>query len=188
MSIAHLHVLDLASGRWLPATANGVGAIGGGGGQSAGGAVDSWTYAAASGGITDTSDVTLAAAPGAGMVNYLTDLQLANSDATVGTEVVIKDGSTVLWRTFLPAGRPMALTGTMPVSFHFSRPLRASTNTALTAAAITTSAEVYINAQGFVGQSEDAVEAAASNVVELFTAGGNMLTDNGGNTLRQGYP
>lgn len=188
MSKAHLHLLDLSTQRWVPATGSALGALGGGSGATASDAVDSWSYAAATGGITDTSDVTLAAAPGAGLVNYLTDLQLANSDATVGTEVVIKSGSTVLWRTFLPAGRPSALTGTMPVSFHFSRPLRAATNTALTVAASTTSAELYVNAQGFIGQSEDQVEAAASNVVELFDSNGNMLTDNGGNTLVQGYP
>lgn len=189
MSRAHLHVIDPSTGSWVPVTGNAVGAIGGGAGaQSAAGAVDSWTYAAASGGITDTSDVTLAAAPGAGMVNYLTDLQLANSDATVGTEVVVKSGSTVLWRTFLPAGRPNALTGTMPVSFHFSRPLRAETNTALTAAAVTTSAELYVNAQGFIGQSEAYVEAAASNVVEIFTSNGDQLVDSSSNQIIQGYP
>jgi hypothetical protein len=188
MSKAHLHLLDLSTQTWVPATGSAIGAMGGGAGATAASSVDSWSYAAASGGITDTSDVSLAAAPGVGLVNYLTDLQLANSDATVGTEVVIKSGSTVLWRTFLPAGRPASLTGTMPVSFTFSRPLRADSNTALTVAAITTSAELYVNAQGFIGQSEDQVEAAASNVVEIFDIAGNQLTDNGGNYLVQGYP
>lgn len=188
MSRAHLHSFDPSTQQWVPVIGSAIGALGGGGSGGAAGAVDSWSYAAASGGITDTSDVTLAAAPGAGMVNYLTDLQLANSDASVGTEVVIKSGSTVLWRTFLPPGRPASLTGTMPVSFRFSQPLRAAGNTALTAAAITTSAELYINAQGFIGQSEDQIEAAVSRKVELFDSGGNMLTDNGGNTLVQGYP
>ena len=47
---------------------------------------------------------------------------------------------------------------------------------ALTAAAITTSAEVYVNAQGFVGRSEAYVEGEASNVVELFTANGDYFT------------
>lgn len=189
MSRAHLHVLDPASGSWVPATGNGVGVIGGGGGgSSAASSVDSWSYAAASGGINDTSDVTLVAAPGAGNVNYLTDVQLTNSDATVGTEFVIKSGSTILFRTFLPAGRPAHDTGTMPVAFHFSRPLRADINTALTAAAITTSAEVYINAQGFTDISEIAAEGAVSNVVEIFTANGDSLTDQGSNQLVQGYP
>src|SRR5690606_35824768 len=110
------------------------------------------------------------------------------SDATVGTEVVIKSGTTVLWRTFLPAGRPASLTGTMPVSFHFSRPLRAENNTALTAAAITTAAEVYVNAQGFVGQTEAVVEGSTSNVVEIFDMNGDQLTDAAGNQIIQGYP
>ena len=181
--------------RWLSpgarraaVTGSTVGALGGGGGDSAASAVDSWSYAAASGGITDTSDVTLAAAPGAGYANYLTDLQLHNSDAAVATEVVVKSDSTVLWRMFLPIGRPMTLTPTMPVSVHFSRPLRAAENTALTVAAITTSAEVYVNAQGFIGRSEAYVEGEASNVVELFTANGDQLTDDAGNQIIQGYP
>lgn len=112
-----------------------------------------WHYAAASGGITDTSDVTLAAAPTNGQRNYLTALQITNKDATVGTEVVIKDGSTVLWRIYMQPGTPASLSGLVPVSFVFPTAIRQPTaGVALTAAAITTSGEVYINAQGYVGQ------------------------------------
>jgi hypothetical protein len=188
MSKAHLHVVDPATGRWIPVVGSGVGAIGGGGGASGVPPVNTWTYAAASGGINDTSDVAIAAAPGAGLCNYLTDIQLANSDATVGTEVVIKDGSTVIWRTFLPAGRPASLTGTMPISVHFQTPLRSSTNTALNVAAITTSAELYVNAQGYIGQSEDQLEASVSNVVEIFDFNGNGIVDSGSTQIVQGYP
>ena len=53
----------------------------------------------------------LAAAAGAGLVNYLTSLQLHNTSAT-GTEVTITDGSTstVLARFYAPASMtaPMA--------------------------------------------------------------------------------
>ena len=187
---AHLHLFDSSTGQWTPALGSAVGGIGGGStgaGSAAASAVDGWSYVAASGGITDTSDVTLAAAPVAGLANYLTDLQLHNSDATVATEVVVKSGSTILWRIFLPAGRPASLTPTMPTSFHFSRPLVADNNTALTAAAITNSAELYINAQGFIAQSPQALAAAASsNVVEIFDALGNALTDSAGNRIVRG--
>lgn len=187
---AHLHLFDAATGQWSPVVGSPLGGLGGGAssaGSAASSAVNGWSYAAASGGITDTTDVTLAAAPGAGMANYLTDIQLHNSDATVATEVVVKSGSTVLWRIFLPAGRPASLTGTMPTSFHFSRPLVADNNTALTAAAITTSAELYINAQGFISQSPQSLAGATSgNVVEIFDALGNQLVTASGNLIVQG--
>lgn len=179
--IVHLHVRSPA-GAWVPVAGDSAGTLGRSPGQQ------DWSYAAASGGIADTSDVTLAAAPGAGKVNYLTSIQLQNADATVDTEVVVKSGSTVLFRTWLPPGNPAALTGTMPVQINFPQPLRADNNTALTAACITTSAMVYINAQGFIDQSVAQLAAGVSNVVELFDAGGNVLTDAAGNPLIQGYP
>lgn len=109
-----------------------------------------WQYAAASGGITDTSDVTIAAAPASGLRNYLTGIQLINTDATVGTEVVIKDGSTVIFRTFVPASLA-AVTQPIPAGMTFPTPIRQPTTaTALTAACITTSSQTYINAQGYV--------------------------------------
>lgn len=111
-----------------------------------------WSYAAASAGITDTSDVTLAAAPTNGLRNYLTALQITNKDVSAGTEVVIKDGSTVLWRMFIQPGSPASLSGLPPTSFTFPTAIRQPTaETALTAACITTSSETYINAQGYVG-------------------------------------
>lgn len=108
-----------------------------------------WQYAAGSGGIADTADVTLAAAPAAGVRNYLVALQIINTDASVGTEVVIKDGATVLWRGFAPASIALVTQPSM-VSIVFPQPLKQPTTaTALTAAAITTSAQLYVNAQGF---------------------------------------
>lgn len=112
-----------------------------------------WHYAAASGGIEDTADVTIAAAPTNGQRNYLTALQITNADVTVGTEVVIKDGSTVLWRMYFQPGAPSALSGLVPVSFAFPTAIRQPTaGTALTVAAITTSGVVYVNAQGYRDQ------------------------------------
>jgi len=62
-----------------------------------------WQYAGAAGGITGTTDVVLRAATAAGIRNYVTSIDLRNAHATVATEVVIKDGATVIWRQLLPA-------------------------------------------------------------------------------------
>lgn len=110
-----------------------------------------WQYAAASGGIVDTADVTLTAAPGADRRNYLCALQIINTDATVPTEVVVKDGSTVLWRGFAPH-TVAAVTQVSMQSFEFPVAIRQPTlNTALTVACITNSSQTYVNAQGYVG-------------------------------------
>jgi len=101
-----------------------------------------WQYAAASGGITNTSDNVLIAAAGANIKNYLTGLSVANANATA-SEIVIKDGaSTVIWRMYLAANAPIQ-------SIKFATPLQSSTNTSLTVACITTGTQTYINAQGY---------------------------------------
>ena len=99
-----------------------------------------WQYAAASGGITNTTDVVLQAAAGSGIKNYLTGLSVANASATA-TEVVVKDGSTVIWRMYLAANAPIQ-------SIKFVTPLQSTANTALNVACITTGTQTYVNAQG----------------------------------------
>jgi len=100
-----------------------------------------WQYAAASGGITNTSDVVLQAAAGAGIKNYLTGLSVANASATA-TEVVVKDGSTVIWRSYVAANLPLK-------DIPFPTPLQSTANAALNVACITTGTQTYINAQGY---------------------------------------
>ena len=100
-----------------------------------------WQYAAASGGITNTTDAVLVAAAGASIKNYLTGLSLANANATA-TEVVVKDGSTVIWRMYLAANAPIQ-------SIKFVTPLQSTANAALNVACITTGSQTYINAQGY---------------------------------------
>lgn len=100
-----------------------------------------WSYAAAAGGVINTTDVILAAAAGAGLRRYITALTLSNPSA-VATEVVLKDGTTVIWRGHLPANAV-----NVPVTFQ--NPLKTTANTALNFACITTGAAVYVNAQGF---------------------------------------
>jgi hypothetical protein len=100
-----------------------------------------WSYAAAAGGIVNTTDVVLAAAAGAGLRRYITSLTMSNNSATA-TEVVLKDGATVIWRGHLPANA-------VNVAVSLQNPLRTTAATALNFACITTAAAVYVNAQGF---------------------------------------
>ena len=102
-----------------------------------------WQYAAAAGGIINTTDVVLRAAAAAGIRNYVTSIDVRNAHPTVATEVVIKDGATVIWRQLLPAA--MAA----PVEITFPTPLRGTAATAVNFACITTGAQVYVNAQGY---------------------------------------
>lgn len=99
-----------------------------------------WSYAAAAGGIINTTDVAIAAAAGAGLRRYISTMTLSNNSATA-TEVVLKDGATVIWRGMLPANAPN-------IYIKFENPLRTTANTALNFACITTAAAVYVNAQG----------------------------------------
>ena len=100
-----------------------------------------FSYASAAGGVVNTTDVVLAAAAGAGLRRYLCSMGLSNNSATA-TEVVVKDGATVIWRGHLPANAPN-------LHIDFATPLRTSANAALNFACITTAAAVYVNAQGY---------------------------------------
>lgn len=103
-----------------------------------------WNYAAASGGITNTTGVTIKAAAGAGVRNYITCLTIVNGHASVGTDVQIRDGAsgTVLYRFYAVANGG----GVREV---FSVPIRGSANTLLEVACGTTGSATYVNVQGF---------------------------------------
>jgi len=153
-----------ASGAWVPMR------VGDDGSQSQ--PIDpAWNYAAATGGITDTADVTLVAAVG-NKVNYLTSLQVSNKHASTATEVVVKDGaSTVLWRGYAPAA------GATQVVM-FPNPLRTSTGAALKAACVTTGTATLINAQGFQSASTDYIAALITDAVEeIFDDTGGLVLD-----------
>lgn len=100
-----------------------------------------WNYASA-GAIITTADTVLKAAAGAGLRNYLTSVQCINSNATA-TEIVIKDGTTVIWRGYLPGNSGL-------LDLQFPTPIKTAANAALNFACITTGASVYVNAQGYV--------------------------------------
>ena len=100
-----------------------------------------WSYASAAGGIVNTADVVLAAAAGTGLRRFVTSIGISNASA-VATEVVLKDGSTVIWRGYVAANAPLC-------HIDFSNPLKTSANAALNVACITTASAIYINAQGY---------------------------------------
>jgi hypothetical protein len=105
-----------------------------------------WSYAAAAGGLVTTTGVTVKAAAGAGIRNYITDIDVVNSHPTQGTEIVIRDGAsgTVIWRTYAaPAGGG--------IDKHFTKALRGSANTLVEIAegTATASTGVYVNLSGY---------------------------------------
>jgi hypothetical protein len=181
MSKAHLYALT-AAGQSVPSIVDELGNFAGGGGGAATGSsaatADSkgWAYVAAAGGVTDTSDVTLAAAPGANKCNYITSLQVINKSASVDTEVVVKSGSTVLFRGFAGAGGNGFIA-------NFSRPLVSAGNTAMTAACITTSSATLINAQGFIAGLPNQVEQLLTTINELVDDLGAYVLDDSSNRI-----
>ena len=108
-----------------------------------------WQYAAASGGITNTTTaVGLAAGAGSGIRNYITSLQVSSDTLGTATEVVIRDGvgGAVLWRA------KIGTAGTVGIqNIRFHPPLRGSSNTLLEAACVTATGtgSIYLNAQGY---------------------------------------
>lgn len=101
-----------------------------------------WRYAAADNGVGDTNDLALCAAQGAGKHIEVCSLQIVNAHASTATEVMLKSGSTVIWRLRMPAA------GT-PVQFTFNPPLRCNSNEGLNFQCETAST-VFVSAQGTV--------------------------------------
>jgi len=95
--------------------------------------------------ITDTTTTSIIASAGGSLRNYITDLTVTNSHATVGTFVKITDGaSTILWE-----GYAAAAGGGFAKSF--SVPLRGTAATAVNAICVTTGANVIVSAGGYKG-------------------------------------
>ena len=109
-----------------------------------------WQFAAASGGIVNTTTaVTLKAAGAAGIINYLKGLDISTDVLGTATQLAIRDGAagTVIWRGKLQ-------TTSLPLTnIVFAPPLRGSAATLMEAVTLTASGTggVYINAQGFQG-------------------------------------
>jgi len=108
-----------------------------------------WQYAAASGGITNTTTAaTLVAAQAAGVRNYLTSLQLSSDALGAATEIAIRDGAggTVLWRGKIGTA---GIAGV--ITIQFSDPLKSTAATLLEVVTLSASVfgGVYVNAQGY---------------------------------------
>jgi hypothetical protein len=180
MTTANIHALD-TDGNWVPVRVGATGTLvstgGGDGGAPVGQPViyTPWTYAAAAGGITNTSDVTLRAAPGAGKSIYVTSLQVQNTSATA-TQVVIKSGSTVLFRC-------SAQSNTDGANYTFARPLQVANNTALTAACLTNATVTYVNAQGYVDETVEQLNADLTALEEIFDQAGEQIFDAAGDPI-----
>ena len=111
----------------------------------------SWTYAAASGGIVNTTTaVTFKAASGAGIRDYVKSMQCSHDALGAATELAIRDGAagTVLWRGRLQT----AAVDQSGATINFDPPLKGTANTLseiVTLTAVT--GGVYCNLQGYTG-------------------------------------
>lgn len=97
--------------------------------------------------MTGTTSTSLIAAPGAGLRNYITQITVSNSHASVGTDIIIQDGNggTILY--VIPAA---AVYG--GAILNFPTPLRQPTlNTALYCANVTTGSSTKVSASGYKG-------------------------------------
>lgn len=97
--------------------------------------------------MTGTTTTSLLAAPGASLFNYITTIVVSNSHATVGTDVVLQDGSGGTTMMTIPAAAVYGGAAiTLPV------PLKQTTaNTALFCANVTTGASTKVSVVGYTG-------------------------------------
>ena len=106
-----------------------------------------WNYAAASGGIVNTTTaVTIKTAAAAGIRNYITGIQISHATLSGATELVIRDGAsgTVIFRTQLQT------TAVESLPIVFQSPLKSTAATLLEVATLTAvTGAVYVNAQGY---------------------------------------
>jgi hypothetical protein len=97
--------------------------------------------------MTGTTSTSLIAAPASGLRNYITQIIVSNSHATVGTDVVIQDGSGGTTLYTIPAA---AAYGGASVTFPV--PLRQPTTaTAIYCSNVTTGSSIKISASGYKG-------------------------------------
>jgi len=95
--------------------------------------------------MTGTTSTLLIAAPAAGLRNYITQITVSNAHATVGTDILIQDGSGGATLYVIPAA---AAYGGAAISF--PTPLRQPTlATALYCANVTTGASTKVSASGY---------------------------------------
>ncbi len=97
--------------------------------------------------MTGTTSTSLISAPASGLRNYITQITVSNSHATIGTDVVIQDGSGGTTLYTIPAA---AVYGGAVLTF--PTPLRQPTTaTAIYCANVTTGASTKVSASGYKG-------------------------------------
>jgi hypothetical protein len=97
--------------------------------------------------MTGTTSTSLVAAPASGLRNYLTQITVSNAHATVGTDILIQDGSGGTTLYVIPAA---AVYGGATLTFPV--PLRQPTTaTAIYAQNVTTGASTKVSASGYKG-------------------------------------
>lgn len=109
--------------------------------------VNEWTATSGTTPLATATSTQLQTAQGTGIRNFVTDIHLVNTSATVSTTVSILDNATVIWTTFLPA-----TTAALPiesVTIRFETPLKGTAATALNIQCGTTAAAVYYDVGGF---------------------------------------
>lgn len=110
-----------------------------------------WKYAAASGGIANTTTaVTVKAAAGASVRNYVMSMQCSHDTLGAVTELAIRDGAagTVIWRGKL---NTTAVDGS-GTTINFDPPLQGTANTLTEIVTLTAvTGGVYCNLQGYTG-------------------------------------
>jgi hypothetical protein len=108
---------------------------------------ENFVSGAISSAMTGTTSTSLIAAPAAGLRNYITQITVSNSHATVGTDVLIQDGSGGTTLYVIPAA---AVYGGAVLTF--PTPLRQPTTaTAIYCANVTTGASTKVSASGYKG-------------------------------------
>lgn len=109
---------------------------------------NTWSYAAAAGGLVTTGGVTVKASAGAGVRNYIKSIQVINSHATISSEVVVRDGAS---GTVIHRGWAQAAGGGYACAF--DPPLRGSTATLVEIAEITgtSTTGILVSMQGYAG-------------------------------------
>lgn len=98
--------------------------------------------------MTGTTSTSLIAAPAAGLRNYITTIIVSNAHATVGTDIIIQDGSGGTTLMTIPAA---AVYGGAVINLPV--PLRQPTTaTAIYCANVTTGASTKVSAVGYIGK------------------------------------
>lgn len=98
-------------------------------------------FLSGTGSKTDTSDLEVIAAQGAGVRINVTSITVGNSSASTHALVEIKDGSTVKYRVVVTGGASQTIT--------FPSPLVLTANTALNMACTSSVSTIYMSAVGF---------------------------------------